>query len=123
MKEEYQVIDARRSLTGREILLDIYLPKEKLAIEYQGEGHFKDIYALGNRWRQKQRDEEKRKICLENGITLIEIPYWWNWKESTLIGTIREKRVDLLTLYMNIDYSPIPTKPPTELVSGKLWGN
>ena len=113
------MLENYRLSTGRPMELDIYLPKEKLAFEYQGEAHYMDIYALGNRWRQKQRDEEKRQICLENGITLIEVPYWWNWERSSLIGTIRRRRQNLLALYKNEEGDSIPNHPPKEIVYGK----
>lgn len=76
--------------------LDVYLPKHNLAFEYQGEHHFLDIYALGHRWRQKQRDMEKKKLCQEKGITLIEIPYWWDFSKSSLMATIHHHRSDLV---------------------------
>ena len=44
----------------------------------------------------KERDFEKKKICLENGITLIEIPYWLDFDKSNLISIIKQKRPDLL---------------------------
>jgi hypothetical protein len=43
------------------IELDIYLPKEKLALEYQGEQHFKQIYGIEPQLRQKER-QSKEKI-------------------------------------------------------------
>lgn len=60
--------------------LDIYLPDLRLAFEYQGEQHFRvnQMYKRQQLDVQQQKDEEKRKICKENNITLIEVPYWWN---------------------------------------------
>ena len=40
--------------------------------------------------------KKKRSICKENGITLIEIPYWWDFKKSSLIATIHQQRPDLI---------------------------
>jgi hypothetical protein len=60
-------------VNGTIIELDIYLPEEKLAFEYQGQHHFYDIHYLGSKWSQQQRDNEKKQRCIENGITLIEI--------------------------------------------------
>ena len=85
----------KTSSTGKKMQLDIFLPKELIAFEYQGEQHYQNIYAIGN-WNQKEKDEEKRKLCIENEITLIEIPYWWDWKQSTLISIIKQQRADLL---------------------------
>ncbi len=68
-----------------------------MAFEYQGEHHFRDIYHLGLPWhQQKQKDERKRKLCKENEITLIEIPYWWNKETSSLAATIIKERKDLI---------------------------
>lgn len=52
VKECYSELVHKES--GKKLELDIYLPKEMLAFEYQGEQHYKDIYALGSRlaWPQ-----------------------------------------------------------------------
>ena len=101
--------------------LDIYLPKEKIAFEYQGEGHYHDIYTLGNRWVQRQRDEEKRIACRDIGITLIEIPYWWNFEKSSLIATIHERRSDLFSSEEH--GKPIPNQPFNGIPGGKYLKN
>ena len=59
--------------------LDFYLPKEKIAIECQGEQHFKpiDFGGLGKEWAKNtfgintNRDKKKLKNCLNNGIKLF----------------------------------------------------
>ena len=96
MKENYLHENLAWDQSGLPMELDIYLPKERLAFEYQGEGHYQDIYALGHKWKQKQRDEEKKRACDRQGITLIEGPYWWDVQQDSLIATIRRKRSDLL---------------------------
>lgn len=63
---------------------DFYLPKYNICIEYQGEQHYEAIRFSGTddekakeRFeRLKRRDEIKRNFCKENGITLVEIPYY-----------------------------------------------
>eukprot|EP01118_Nematostelium_gracile_P008957 TRINITY_DN2995_c0_g1_i2.p1 TRINITY_DN2995_c0_g1~~TRINITY_DN2995_c0_g1_i2.p1 ORF type:complete len:358 (-),score=67.60 TRINITY_DN2995_c0_g1_i2:91-1164(-) len=75
--------------------LDLHLPIERLAFEYQGEQHFQDIYSVSTRKRQEMRDERKKKICKEKGITLIEVPYWWKGDKAAVIEAIRSVREDL----------------------------
>src|SRR5690242_7114310 len=87
--------------------LDVYLPFERLAFEYQGEHHFKDIHAVGNKWMQQQKDEEKRKMCEQHDITLIEIPHWWDNRRPCLLATIHKYRPDLIPLGMIGDGVPI----------------
>eukprot|EP01118_Nematostelium_gracile_P014723 TRINITY_DN5803_c0_g1_i1.p1 TRINITY_DN5803_c0_g1~~TRINITY_DN5803_c0_g1_i1.p1 ORF type:complete len:422 (-),score=70.29 TRINITY_DN5803_c0_g1_i1:16-1281(-) len=82
--------------TGRTLELDIFLPKEKLALEYQGEGHFHEIYADGDSSRKKTNDNRKRLSCQQVGITLVQVPYWWDQTLTTLSETIRTTRSDLL---------------------------
>lgn len=55
---------------------DFYIPKYNLAIEYQGEQHFRDnsFFKDGLDVVQK-RDEVKRNYCKENKIDLLEISY------------------------------------------------
>jgi len=54
--------------------LDIFIPRIKVGIEYQGIQHFKPIEHWGGRAALesvKKRDAKKRRLCLSNGITLI----------------------------------------------------
>ena len=58
--------------------LDIYLPGLKLAIEHQGEQHYRAISIFGGEEAHVlvlQRDALKRKLCKENGITVIDVRY------------------------------------------------
>ncbi len=98
-----------RYKSGLPMELDIFLPKEQLAFEYQGEHHFKDVYHLGTLWQQKQRDEEKRISCMENEITLIEVPYWWNKETSSLASTIHKRTKGTILSSINGAAQPIPS--------------
>lgn len=105
-----------RNEIERKVELDVYLPDENLAFEYQGQQHYSDIYALGHRWYQKQKDEEKRRICKDKGITLIEVPYWWDNTKSSLVATIHKFRPDLLPTSER--GTPIPNEPPKGFPKG-----
>ena len=68
--------------------------KNKLVaiIEYQGRQHYEPVdfagkgeeWAINNLKEIKKRDQVKRDYCLDNGISLIEIPYWMKDVESYL---------------------------------------
>lgn len=59
--------------------LDCYCPELRLAVEYNGVQHYKFVpYFHKNKeafMNQKYRDELKRRMCRDNGINLIEVPY------------------------------------------------
>lgn len=70
----------RNPITGKYNLeLDCYNESLRLACEYNGEQHYaynkffhrnKDHFLT-----QKYRDELKRRMCQDNGVNLIEVPY------------------------------------------------
>lgn len=63
--------------------LDFYLPKYNIAIECQGEQHYFPVDFAGkgeewaiNKFKQIQKlDEEKLKLCNENGVKLLYIKF------------------------------------------------
>ena len=62
--------------------LDFYLPEYNIAIECQGEQHFKAIdYFGGNNRFQKQLklDKKKKELCIKNNINLL---YYTNFDKS-----------------------------------------
>ena len=60
--------------------LDLFLPEKNLAFEYQGEHHYQDIPAFAPHRQYVERDHQKRMVCEKSGITLVEVPYWWDFE-------------------------------------------
>lgn len=69
----------RNDVTGYNLEIDLYNDDLKLAVEVQGDQHYKFIpFFHRNKdsfLMQRYRDEMKKQKCLKEGITLIEIPY------------------------------------------------
>ena len=59
-----------------------------MAFEYQGEQHYRWNTVFGESYRDK--DKHKREACKRFGITLIEIPYWWDGDIYSLAATIHK---------------------------------
>jgi hypothetical protein len=77
--------------------LDVYIPSLNLALEYHGEQanilgisysnaiffqHYKYTSIYGPPDLQMERDRLKREACERSGVTLIEVPYWWDMELS-----------------------------------------
>jgi len=71
---DYEVIrEARFDWLGSQ-RIDIFIPAVAVAIEYQGEQHFKPVELFGGEagFREAQlRDKRKRQLCKSNGVKLI----------------------------------------------------
>lgn len=69
----------KNSVSGQNLELDCYCDELKIAVEYNGEQHYKYIpYFHRNKdayYNMKYRDEMKKKLCEENGVKLIVVPY------------------------------------------------
>ena len=58
--------------------LDIYIPDLALAIEHQGEQHYRPIGGFGGDEgfaKVQERDERKRSLCRENGVAVVEVRF------------------------------------------------
>jgi hypothetical protein len=84
----YQIV--KRILSEEEILrhhrpdwlegleLDVFVPSQNLAFEYQGQQHFHAISLWGGAkglQDLQERDKRKAKLCARNGIDLVAIEY------------------------------------------------
>lgn len=86
--------------------LDAYIPSLKIAFEYQGEQHYTatDFFGGEEKFKIRQeRDERKRKLCLENGVTLIE----WRYDEKITKENLATKLQPFINELPeeNLDYS------------------
>lgn len=58
--------------------LDLFLPEERLGIEYQGQQHYHPVELWGGEdalKSQQARDARKRHLCRRKGVRLVEIKY------------------------------------------------
>jgi hypothetical protein len=104
---------------GKPFELDYFYPRLKLAFEFQGEQHYKSLTYLNNidsLIEKRQQDINKRNLCKESGITLIEVPYWWDRKRSSLLATIRTQRPEL---FSDVVGTPIPLSAPVDTQKSK----
>jgi hypothetical protein len=67
--------------------LDGYNSELKLAIEYNGEQHYRyhpffHRNEQSNFAKQQERDKLKFELCIQNGVYLIIVPYWTNNKDE-----------------------------------------
>ena len=80
--EEYSFPDLSSS-SGRPLRFDFAVLDDDgdidFLIEYQGIQHYQPKSKFGGSaglYKQRYNDEQKRKYCVEHGLTLIAIPYW-----------------------------------------------
>ena len=70
--------------------LDVYIPSLKVGIEHQGQQHYVSVEhwgGVGALRKIRVRDAKKKRLCEENGVTLLYIKY----NESITTKTIKEK--------------------------------
>lgn len=75
--EQYRIPNESLFCDNTIMMLDFFLPKHNIAIEYNGVQHYKEIPMFTERTleQQQERDNAVRLYCKEHGIKLIEIPY------------------------------------------------
>jgi len=73
--------------------LDIFIPALKIGVEYQGLQHYKPIVFFGGENAFKKRvklDQQKKKLCQEFGVKLVEFRYDEPIEEKLVINRILE---------------------------------
>lgn len=80
---------------GSVVELDLYVPSYSLAFEYQGVIHYDRRFYQGSLDERKERDEKKRQLCKEKGISLVHIPYWWDGSLKNLLAVIYRAQPDI----------------------------
>lgn len=75
-------------------VFDVYLPKHKIAIEYQGEQHFKPVDLFGGEEgfkKTKIRDQIKKDVAEYNKINMLYINYFDDLSEINILEQIKSK--------------------------------
>lgn len=76
---EEVTLPGSKTLMGKNLVVDFYLPGKSLMVEVHGEQHYKFVeHFHGNKLefaRAKMRDKNKREWCELNGVVLVEFPY------------------------------------------------
>lgn len=73
--------------------LDIFIPELGLAIEYQGEQHFKAVPIFGGKeglLKAKERDKLKLEKCKKNKIDLVYFTYKENLSEKLVVRKLKK---------------------------------
>ena len=89
----YKITFHCRNWSHTRLELDIYIPKLKLAFEYNGKQHYKWIRFFhktkADFESQQYRDKIKKRICKQKGITLIRIKYDEELSEQLVLSKLK----------------------------------
>jgi hypothetical protein len=95
-KKSGSIFQLNYKFTAKDCMeLDIFLPALSLGFEYQGEDHYREHYLIGPVNNRLLKDQEKQQACLDHGITLIQVPYYWKKDTKTIREMIKLQRPDL----------------------------
>ncbi|MBQ8247517.1 MAG: hypothetical protein IJZ42_10325 [Lachnospiraceae bacterium] len=99
--------------------LDIYIPENRIGIEYQGEQHYNAVEIWGGEEaleKNQKRDLRKKKLCMENNVRLLEWTYKMPVNEKNVIKFMKDNSIPFVNKESNIqvrtEMAPIiePTK-------------
>jgi hypothetical protein len=125
--------------TNQPIELDVYVADLHLAFEYHGLQHYQDtmVFGLAEQYKGTSfsndrsfqlfylistfsvRDDEKRRLCEAAGLTLVEVPYWWDGSHASLATAIARLRPDITLPQQYVQHGiDIPDKKPVKSAEG-----
>lgn len=104
--------------SGQAMEVDVWLPELHLALEYQGQHHYRDHYLFGAHSVAEVRDRVKAAACRAQGLDLVPVPYWWDGRLRSLAATLRLTRPHLLPDWAHLTAADaIPFLEPTQAPS------
>jgi len=92
---------------GTRLELDGYCEKLKLAFEYQGAQHYKKIdFFIRKLKLQKEYDQIKTRLCRNNSVTLIKIPYTVKFEKMAdyIIEKCRGRKIRVPKMTKSLNY-------------------
>eukprot|EP01114_Cavostelium_apophysatum_P001436 TRINITY_DN11234_c0_g1_i3.p1 TRINITY_DN11234_c0_g1~~TRINITY_DN11234_c0_g1_i3.p1 ORF type:complete len:383 (-),score=45.89 TRINITY_DN11234_c0_g1_i3:53-1201(-) len=99
--------------TSQKVTLDLFIPSLKLGFEVNGIFHYTEssfhLTRLANMHESTQlRDKEKLEAFRSKGITVIEIPFWFDGRKSSLAATISKHCPELIAK-LDEHATPVPS--------------
>jgi hypothetical protein len=86
--------------------LDCYNVDDKIAVEYQGLQHSKEVPFFHRTEdafkKQQERDARKRQLCKENGVLLLEIPHTYDYRKPGELRDYIEKMI--ICAYIDLEH-------------------
>lgn len=110
---DLQLDCCRRDVLNNRLELDLYFPEKKIAIEVNGQYHYRPVNDkhMDDFIKYQQRDKLKRQLCEEKGISLIEIntcdlsTFYFRKANEVVIKPTLDKLRDIMKI--NFDYEEV----------------
>jgi very-short-patch-repair endonuclease len=100
LEENGFVVDFhKKGLLHTELEVDLYLPKESVAIEIDGPSHYEPIYGEDHLQKRIKYDTEKNGILLSLGLVLIRVKYM---RSKLTLGIKNKLKQEILSLLKTI---------------------
>jgi hypothetical protein len=128
-----------RYASGQAVEADVWVPRARLVLEYQGQQHYRDHELFGPHAQARARDADKAARLAAVREDVVAVPYWWDAQPRSLAASIRAARADLLPEWAHADepswripaeeprrkgrlLHPAPLSSPWSLVRGQARG-
>jgi len=109
---------------GNRMEFDGYCKELYVAFEYHGKQHYEEVKHFNKKTpleERKKYDEEKRNLCKENGICLIEIPFTLEFDKigEYIYKECKNRQIKTLELPVNFNYRLLDIYSPLFLAEMK----
>jgi len=81
--------------TRRPFSISVYVPQHKLGFDYYVDPNTNGQYAVGANYNFNFFHNAKKLVCEKAGITLIDVPSWWDKKSESILAAINRCRPEI----------------------------